>query len=494
MTPASHRRSHTPAADLVVVASLVAVVCVPVWPGILTVDSLEIFASVREGRISNWYGPLHTWAWGLVDRVGPLSLVFLLGVTGFVAALLFLTRQFLTPPAARLVTAITVLFPPVYGLLGWVGRDVWFASAALAITGAVWRARDGATAKLWTPVALVILGAAAADARQNGAPFAFLAVSAAALLLLRRVRPEAATATRGAVVVLSLLLFWVGLLSAQRAVVRQRMYPEQILFAGDLMAVSLARDEPVIDAGLFPTQDLEKVRVALAGREPPYVIYAVPALVRYERTSAEVNKAWARQWRAMLREHPWRYLEWRTTLYLSQIGITGEAQTPYFEESDSHGTFAKHEVTSAFPRLLAARNRLLAWAVDVLDWGPPLRAPLLYIAASLVAIGMIGRHSGKRRLAALLVAVLVAMQALIFFGALSTEFRLEYYQLIFGVALGSVALTLHLPALRRARRNHRVGFGQGMDLQRQKVVVERAMDGSERDADHAQNALHPGDD
>src|ERR1051325_8567865 len=122
VTPSSRsgsqmRRAHV--SDALVVAALVAVVCVPVWPGVFNSDSQFMLLAARNNTVSNYYAPLHGWVWGILDRAGlPAGIVFLLSILAFVIALLVLVRQFLPAALARLATALVVLFPPVYGLLG----------------------------------------------------------------------------------------------------------------------------------------------------------------------------------------------------------------------------------------------------------------------------------------------------------------------------------------------------------------------------------------
>jgi hypothetical protein len=219
--------------DFVVITGLTVLVCVPVWPGNFTIDSQAMLSSARESKISNWYAPLHQWMWSVLDGLGfgPAA-VFALGVLAFIASVFLLARQFLPPRAARLVTIVTVLFPPVYGLLGWVGRDVWFATAVVGITALAWHIRRASiAASPWALVALIVLGISAADARQNGLPFYVLAVAVgvAALALVDRLSFRVTNWTRIAAVVLGAVICWSGLRIAQDAVVTVHHHPEQFL-------------------------------------------------------------------------------------------------------------------------------------------------------------------------------------------------------------------------------------------------------------------------
>ena len=246
-------------ADTIVVGVTAVCVCIPVWPGIFTTDSQAMLRWALRGRISDWYAPLHGWAWGFLDRmgVGPGG-VFVLGVMAFAVAVLALAKQFLPDGKARLATMGTVLFPSVYGLLGWVGRDVWFATASLGITAGCLHALRRAPPVPPCPlIVLVVLSVAAADSRQNGAPFALFAAGVAGQAMVRRFRPMAPRSLRAGVTVVVVGLFGASFLVGQRAVIVHNLHSEQYLFAHDLVAVSLDVDEPVLDESLFPSQNVE---------------------------------------------------------------------------------------------------------------------------------------------------------------------------------------------------------------------------------------------
>lgn len=444
-------------ADSITVTAAVACVCIPVWPGIFTVDSQSILRWALRGRISDWYAPLHGWVWGFLDRmgVGPGG-VFVLGVTAFTVGVLALAKQFLPDGKARLATMCTVLFPSVYGLLGWVGRDVWFATAALGITaGSLHVLRRGPPAPLWPLIVLFVLSVAAADSRQNGAPFALLGAGVAGQAMVRRVRPLAPRSLRAGATVVVLGLFGASFLVGQRAVVADNLHSEQYLYARDLVAVSLAGDEPLLDEALFPSQNVDLLRWRLAGRDPEAAAGLDPPLLRYDPFDATLNKAWSSQWLRLVRKHPLRYLESRTRLYGDQVGISGDTRSPYFGRSDDLG-WRVDEFAHAFPRLLEVRNRLLSWGLGS-GAGSLLDVPLGYIAGSILAIGVLGRRTGRTRWAVLLLLVLAIMQAGLFFFAGTSEFRFQYFQVVVCVSLCSILLVSPLPLGRGRPARRRPG-------------------------------------
>lgn len=165
----SDRSIKAPLVDAAVTLLIAGTVVVPVWPGIHTIDSQAMLSSAQQHRISNWYAPLHAWAWGVTDRLGvPPGLVLLLTVVAFTVALLATFRLWLGRRAAFAATAATVLWPPVYGMMGWVGRDVWYAAEIVGVVAALGWATRYPQHRTWLFIVAAVLAMAAADARQNG--------------------------------------------------------------------------------------------------------------------------------------------------------------------------------------------------------------------------------------------------------------------------------------------------------------------------------------
>ncbi|HEX9258804.1 MAG TPA: hypothetical protein VF855_04655, partial [Acidimicrobiales bacterium] len=82
------------------VGVLVLVVALPVWPGIFTVDSQVMYDDGRKGEVTNWYAPLHSWAWGTTGTLHLTPAVILLaGVTLFVTGVVLCFRLVLSPVA-----------------------------------------------------------------------------------------------------------------------------------------------------------------------------------------------------------------------------------------------------------------------------------------------------------------------------------------------------------------------------------------------------------
>jgi hypothetical protein len=435
-----------------------------VWPGVFNPDSQFILLAARSHTVSNYYAPLHGWAWSLLDGAGvPAGMVFLLSVMGFVSAVLMLLKQFLSAGAARLTAAFVVLFPPVYGLLGLVGRDVWFATAALLISALAWRMLSCPDSlPVGTAVGMVVLAVVAADSRQNGAPFAALAFGLVVTRLLRRLRPQAVLPTRLAAATLSVLLFLGGVLVAQRLVVTNRLYPEQNLYVGDLVGVSLVRNESVLPADLFPAQDVNLLRARAGSLDLGALIYHEPQILNHRVESRSVNEAWAREWRQVLREHPIDYLIWRGRLYLAQLGITHGVRDSYFGGSSRIiDDGLRGSVENVFPGALQTRNDLLSAVNGSQPTGSFVVVPAWYVLIAAISIVHLGRN-GRRRAATAFLLTVLAMQGLLFFTAPGTEYRLEYFQVVLGTTFGSIVVARHVRILAVRRRRHPEHPGSGV--------------------------------
>jgi hypothetical protein len=416
-------------------AVLVVVVCVPVWPGLYTVDSQAILAEARQGQVSNWYAPAHGFMWGAVDSIGmPVGVVFAIGVALFVAALYRLLRCFAPPRRAVLGTVLVVLFPPIYGMLGWVGRDVWFTTYSILIVALlfeVWVGRRPGTAL--TAAQLVALGFLAADARQNAQPVVLLAALAVGVIVARRWtigRPVLGTIAGTLIVFVAVNALVLG---AHRAVVRAEYHPEQPLFIRDLVAGSLRDDKLWLDESVFPSQDIIELR-RVVGDSDYHAIIAHPdhplVYMPYADGSA-VNGRYRQLWLDMIRSHPSTYLLGRAELYLQLIGARQLPVSPYFGLSDELGD---PQFEQRFPSLAEIRLDLLALGATRGET-TLLHAAVIYIGLCAVVLVTLGRDRRVRSPVIALAVTLVAMQGVLFLSVPTRQYRYELFQVCISVAL-----------------------------------------------------------
>ncbi len=204
------------------------------WPGWLTTDSIAMWTQAQAGVFTDWYPPMLTWAWSVLDvqDSGPL-IPFLLQLELFWAGVTLLTIGL--QPAARWTRFIPllVLINPVVWLVVTVWRDAAAVSvttlgigvAALAVRAVRAGRRNGAIAALWCGA--VIIGLATAG-RGYLLPLGILLMVALTVALLprsfgRRARLEAGatavvlTALSAMMVAVSLPAVLIGEVTQTRA-------------------------------------------------------------------------------------------------------------------------------------------------------------------------------------------------------------------------------------------------------------------------------------
>jgi hypothetical protein len=480
-------RSRRLATDCAVILLLVALVCVPVWPGVFTIDSQAIYEQAVADDINNWYAPVLGWVWGVAHHAGlPPSAMLVAGVAGVAVALLATYRVWLGVAASRFATICTVLWPPVYGILSWVGRDVWFLALLLGVIALL-----GWAAKLpdhrWSLVAIAAVPAwLAFDARQNGFPVLALWGGIAAWWAMAQPR------WRWAVVPIAVLLVLgasAGIrLAAHAAIDVRRMYPEQYTYYRDLLAVSVALDQSQLPRSLFPSQDLDAVRrlpqidSAFAGTDPPLVAYN--PYEEGERLTARIADAWLN----MVRKHPLSYLEVRVRLHAEQLTIGTPARSTYFATSDELNTPLSHRFRQSFPGLNERRLGYLDVYEDQPGVGGPLHTVWVYLLIGLVSASVIASVPGPTRvLGAGVLLLQVTLQGVLAFLAPVVQYRFELYQVVLGIVLAICAIAAIPRFLRQLRhravhaglRNARDGAGEeGGDARARKAMWRRLTAGS----------------
>jgi len=434
--------------DGVVVLLLVLIVCVPVWPGIFTVDSQSIYRDAIQGSISNWYSPTLSWLWGVADHAGiPPAGVLVLATTGVVSALLATYRLLLGRKGARVATAATILWPPVYGLLAWVGRDIWFLACLLAVVALLGWATKLPQHRCALLAIAGIPAWVALDSRQNGFPVLAVwgAVAAWSLLQGRRWRLVAASLAAVTAVALGL-----GVESAARSVIVSKWYyPQQHMQYQDLLNVSLARNESQLPGSLFPSQDLDAVRrrgvaEAVTGTDPLVIWRPYDGNAGLQ---AQVDHTW---W-AMVRKHPLDYAQARGRMYLRQLMIGRPGRATFFRASDELGWDLSAELRQSFPGLNRRRIDLLQiFEPGSPGSGGPLHAVWLYVLLGMaggVRLAFVGGHARTLGVSSLILQV--TLQGGVFFFAPAVSYRYQLFQVVLGIILATAAVAI----LRKSSRH-----------------------------------------
>ena len=432
--------------DAALILLLVLLVCIPVWPGIFTVDSQAIYRAAIEGSISNWYSPTLGWLWGVSDHAGiPAAGAHVLASIGVAIPLLAIYHLILGRRAARIATAGTMLWPPVYGMLAWVGRDIWFLACLLAVLALL-----GSATKVpqHRRTLLAVAGFPAwfaLDARQNGFPVLAVWGGVAAWSLVTGRRRRLVVAPLAAV---SAVAIGLGLEAAARSViVSEWTYPQQHMQYQDLLNVSLARNESQLPASLFPSQDLEAVRrrgVAEAVTEQDPLVVWSPYRAGIQ---AQVDEAW---WK-MVRRHPLDYTQARAGVYGRQLMIGQPGQATYFLWSDELDWDRSEELRQSFPALNRRRLDLL----QIFDRGAPGAGGPLHTVWVYVLIGMaagvrlafVAGHTRTLGISALLLQVM--LQGGVFFFTPAVSYRYQLFQVVLGTVLAiGAAATFRRPRVR----------------------------------------------
>jgi hypothetical protein len=442
----SRRALVRPLAVVLGLAAVVALVVGPVWPGVFTPDSRAMYMSGPSGTTSNQYAPVIEWIWGIWTDLGTgpwLGLMF--GVCLVVGGLFAVYTLQLSPIVAVLATAVTVLWPAVYGFLGWVGRGVWFTGFMLLALAMVGRLDRHARRPLI--IAGLAFAAAwfAAAARQNGFPVLVIVAPLVVYLVASARYPRRLSSA--AAVVVGLIAAPATLLLAQDAATKVHGYPEQPLYYVDLLAVSLRLDESQLSREVFPSQDLNQIRPTWAHDAVGQTIFPAGSPVVFDPSpnGGRVNSVLRSDWEQMIRGHPVTYLGQRLRLQLKQLSIGQPAPYPYFAATDQFLGPENAEFTQDWPRGNVARLDYL----KAFGGGVPVGGRLFniwpYLLLGWIGAAVIAIRSARLRLFALTaLAVQVALQVVLTFAALKVEFRFEAFQVVLGVVMVILALAVEV--------------------------------------------------
>lgn len=123
----------------VLVAALVGLL-VTIWlysPGYMSPDSIYQLEQARSGYITNAHPPAIAIIWSLVDRVypGPLGMLLIQNALFWGGLALFASSLRMRVRFQVLVVLAIGLFPPVFGLLGTIWKDVWLLGALTMVVG-----------------------------------------------------------------------------------------------------------------------------------------------------------------------------------------------------------------------------------------------------------------------------------------------------------------------------------------------------------------------
>jgi hypothetical protein len=448
-------RRHAPALLLLIPF---LIVLVSFWPGHMSNDSLDSFLQARDGGLTNQHSPLLNTIWGLgwdAFNAGP-GWVLALAVSTFLLGCYLLLLGVLRPLWAAIAVCVISFWPAVFGMLGYVSRDVWFTSGILLVFGLVTLAGRHEGRIRWLALGAALFVAFFANAtRQNAAPAlwpACILMAGLALPAWRSHRGKPAASRRRALVG----AFALGTVLTISLVVLLRVVtapmdvkdnaPQEQIFAYDLAALSEQDQKNLFPRLLFPDRSMApidarwNVDTVAPFVFPPTATFAVPLP---EKQADALGDAW----RDAIVDDPLGYFEERTTLWLRQIALTRRAVFIYHPAIDANQFGFKIKFTE--PNEIA-KDYVEAFAVKPTLDGGPFHAVWVYLLVCLAAAIVLIRRSRPWALLVIGAAAFgaIAYQSGVFFGAMGTQYR---WQLLV-VAVGLLSVPAMVVALRGARR------------------------------------------
>ena len=443
---------------LLIMAVPLVLICLPFWPGHMSADTLAQIGQVRDlDNLNNHHAPLLMVVWKPFYELGAgPGWVLTLQVAAFLAGSYLVLRTVFGRVAAAILASVIALWPSVYGMLGYLSRDTWFAALLVLTFGLVGRAtqREGRERTVWIVLAVVAAWLTLA-ARQNAATGVVLALAVLVVLLpfawLRK-----GGALRRTVVALAVgAALTVGLMATQvaasAALSVDDVAPEQIVYIYDLGALSV-RDQ----ANRFPPEVVkDRSADAVTTRWNPDsvvgLVWAPGAPIAGTPLPPEQVDALGDAWRQEVEGEPLEYLDVRWELLERNLGLTAPTQWVYHPGIDANSW----GYAPTFPGLNQdAKKYVEAFAINGarLDGGILHRTWIYLLVALVGAAFLLRRRPG---LALLTVAALgltaLLHQAGLFFGTPQNGYRLEFNVTVTALLVLAVAVGTVLQRRRAAR-------------------------------------------
>lgn len=406
------------------------------WPGHMSGDTLAQIGQADSGHYTNQHAPILMALWhpffGL--GVGP-GWILALQLVVFGLACYLLLRSVLRPVPAAVGTAALCMSPVVFGMLGYLSRDVWFTELTLLTFACVARAAaDPVNRRRWV-VAALAAGWLTLASRQNAAAAVFLAFAVlAGLLVADRWGPASPTSPRVlrtgprrvVTAIVAGLVATVALMASQVAVNAaigvEDVNPEQYLMIYDVAALSHQDHENFFPKDVMPARSMatvdrfwsvDSVNPYLFSPDRPIATPLPPKAVEHLRTA----------WVDRITGDPLGYLKERGQLMLRQLAIGRRATFIYHPaiDANSFGYVVKHAEADR-----QARDYVEGFADENLDGG--VLYPLwLYLIAGVVAGAWLVR---TRRPALVAVGALglgmLTFQLGLFVATMGTQYRFEF--------------------------------------------------------------------
>jgi hypothetical protein len=293
------------------------------WPGLLSYDSLVQMQQARTGQYDNWHPPLMAWLLSFMDleHFGARIPLFLTVCT-YIASWWFISWRVSPGPRwcwGAVVLGTLVLWPPYWALIGVLWKDVWMALALLATVAVVLVIEH----YRWWALAVLFIGCLLAAAlRHNG-----VAATLPLLLILsaRIVKPLGwQRAWLWGLVVAAVVAHCVSLWALNRVLyaalgVRER-YPAQQILWHDIASVSIETGHNLFRVPAAAGLSLQRLREVYS---PVMVATLFSSQVFALTEQEEEIQQLMANWLAVIRDHPWCYLQHRASIFARQFSLTG---------------------------------------------------------------------------------------------------------------------------------------------------------------------------
>lgn len=388
------------------------------YPGYLSTESADQLVDARTGSFTDWYSPVMSEVWRLVEWVvtGPFGMLALQS-TLVLGGAYHLLRRVVPARAAAIAACGVLLFPPVLAPIAVVWRDSQMAGYLLAGAAAVTSSRR---AIRLIGLGLILLACAIHD----GAVFAALPV----VVLGFAWRDGQRWWARGVIAAAAWAAIAIGaawLDSALADAVTER--PRVALAASDIVGV-LRYSAPIDDGELAGTgvvvQGGVQERVRALSPRPEESVDGIRGMFGVPDTPEGRASLFAAR-RALVLAHRRAYLAARWHVFYRLLGLSSSAlPAPVyasFVESPGHRAAIGHAATHGWVQ------RLLVKCVRPLGRTFLFR-PYLYLIAAfvLLPIAVITRQ----RDAAMVLASGIAYELSWFFLAATAAYRLSHWMIL----------------------------------------------------------------
>jgi hypothetical protein len=419
---------------LILLAPLV-LVCAGFWPGHMSSDTLGQIGQVMSFDLTNQHSPLLVAVWKPFFELGAgPGWVLTLQVAAFLAGAYLALRAVFGRVAAALITSVVALWPAVFGMLGYLSRDTWFASLLVLSFGLTVRAaQSSGRFRPWWIVAAFAAAWLTLAARQNAAPAVALAVVVLAALLplglLHRggaVRRLAAAVVVGVVLTAGLMATQVG---ASAALGVRDVAPEQYLYIYDLGNLSVRDHVNHFPRDVMPAaRRFHQLALRVSPESVVALVWAPDAPIKGTPLHENRLHSLADAWRDQVRDGPLEWLDVRWDLMMRNLAVTEPANWIYHPQIDPNHWGYKPTFAGANE---AAKDYVEAFSTE----GPALKGGIVHrvwiyllvaLAAALVLF-RVGRSSLPLGLTAL------TYQVGLFLGTPQNAFRLEFPVVLVGL-------------------------------------------------------------